>query len=480
MDLDVVTLSRAQFGLTVMFHYLFPPLSIGLGLQLVIMEGTYLFTKDPKWEALTRFFTKLFAVNFAVGVATGIVMEFQFGTNWATYSRFVGDVFGAPLASEGIFAFFLESGFLAVLVFGWDRVSPRVHMLSTVMVFLGSVFSSVWIVIANSWMQTPAGYHLVRHGDSVRAEITDFWAVVFNPSSMNRLTHVLLGAFILGAFFVTSIMAFYYLRGRHQELARRAFTVGLGVAAFASCAQLLSGHTQARAVAHLQPTKLAAFEGHYHTGEEATGMYLLGWPDDEAQRTVGLAIPGLLSYLVYGDDRPVAGLDQVPVEDWPPVNGAFQSYHIMAALGTYFIALSLFGLFLLWRKKLFTRRWILWIFVVSVIGPYIANECGWVATELGRQPWIVYGLLRTSDAVSASVPAAHVLASIIAFSLIYIALGALWLFVMNEKIKHGIDEPSELAGEAPKKTSARGLREAASALQSTDRRAHLAGTEEED
>ncbi len=475
MDLDVVTLARAQFGLTIMFHYLFPPLSIGLGLQMVVMEGTYLFTKDPRWEALTRFFTKLFAVNFAVGVATGIVMEFQFGTNWATYSRFVGDVFGSPLAAEGIFAFFLESGFLAVLVFGWDRVSPRVHFFSTVMVFLGSVFSSIWIVIANSWMQTPAGYHIVRHGNSMRAEITDFWAVVFNPSSMHRLMHVLLGAFILGAFFVMSIMAFYVLRRRHEAIAQRGFKVGLAIGAIASFAQLLSGHTQAIAVAHNQPPKLAAFEGHFHTEEGPTRMFLIGWPDEEKQETHGLAVPGLLSFLVYGNDTPVAALDQVPPEDRPPVAATFASYHIMAGLGTYFIAITFFGLFLWWRKKLFEWRWLLWVFVISVIGPYVANECGWVATEVGRQPWIVWGLLRTSDAVSISVPGSHVLTSILLFSLIYIALGLLWVFVMNEKIKHGIDEPKAVIGEMPEKTSAEGLRAAAARLQDTDHRRHLTG-----
>jgi cytochrome bd ubiquinol oxidase subunit I len=443
MELDVVLLSRLQFALTIMVHYLFPPLSIGLGAQMVLTEGIYLWTEDPRWESLARFWTRLFAVNFAVGVATGIVMEFEFGTNWSTYSRFVGDVFGSALASEGIFAFFLESGFLAVLVFGWDRVSPRMHFFSTLMVFLGSVFSSVWIVIANSWMHTPAGFHLVEHHGAMRAEITDFWAMVFNPSSMHRLGHVLLGAFILGAFFTMSICAFYLLRRRHVELAERGFKVGLAFAAASSLLMLVSGHTQAVALSHNQPAKLAAFEGHFHTGEGPTDLHLVGWPDPEAETVdFGIAMPGMLSLLVHGDlETPVEGLDQTPADERPPVLVPFVTYHLMVALGMYFIGLTLLGLFLWWRGQLFQRRWLLWVFVFSVLGPYVANQAGWVATEVGRQPWVVYGLLRTADAVSRSVPAEHVLGSIVLFSFIYLALAALWVFVMNEKIRHGPDAP---------------------------------------
>lgn len=477
MDLDIVMLSRAQFALTVMFHYLFPPLSIGLGAQMVLMEGMYLRTKDPRWETLTRFFTKLFAVNFAVGVATGIVMEFQFGTNWATYSRFVGDVFGSALAAEGIFAFFLESGFLAVLVFGWDRVSPRVHFFSTVMVFLGSVFSAVWIVIANSWMQTPAGFHIVEHRDGVRAEITDFWAMVFNPSSMHRLNHVILGALVLGAFFVMSISAWYVLKKRHLDLATRSFSIGLVFGAISSVAMLVSGHAQAVAVAHNQPEKLAAFEGHFRTGEGGTDLYVVGWPDEEAEEVeLGIRLPKMLSFLVHGDiETPIPGLDQVPPENRPPVFVPFVTYHTMVVLGMYFIAITIIGLFLLWRKKLFDKRWLMWVFVFSVIGPYVANQAGWVAAEVGRQPWVVYKLLRTSDAVSVSVPGEQVLGSIVLFSVIYLALLALWLVVMHHKIQHGPDEPAAVAAEMPEHTSGHGLAAAASRLQSPDAPHHLFG-----
>src|SRR5690606_22243062 len=439
MELDLVLLSRAQFALTVMFHYLFPPLSIGLGLIMVVLEGLALRTGDMRWEVMARFWTRIFAVNFAVGVASGIVMEFQFGTNWATYSRFVGDVFGSALAAEGIFAFFRESGFLAVLVFGWDRVSPRMHFFATLMVFLGSCFSSVWIVVANSWQQTPAGHHIVVHDGIARAEIVDFWAMVLNPSAPHRLAHVLLGAFILGAVFVRSISAWYVLHRRHDVVARRSFVVALVVAASMSWAMLLSGHGQAQMVAEHQPAKLAAFEGHFATGTDGTGLYLFGWPDAEARRVhYGVEIPNLLSVLVHGDpDRPVTGLDAIPPDEHPPLVVPFLTYHVMIALGMAFIGLTTLALYFWWRGRLFDQRWLMWTFVFAVPGPYIANQAGWVAAEVGRQPWVVYGLLRTSDAVSRSVPEEHVVFSIAMFSLLYLALFALWLFVINEKVRHG-------------------------------------------
>lgn len=439
MDLDIVALSRAQFALTIMFHYLFPPLSIGLGLVMVVMESIAVRTGDRTWEIMARFWTRIFAVNFAVGVASGIVMEFQFGTNWSTYSRFVGDVFGSALAAEGIFAFFLESGFLAVLVFGWDRVGPKMHLFSTAMVFLGSCFSSVWIVIANSWQQTPAGFRLVEHDGVPRAEIIDFWAMVFNPSSMHRLGHVLLGAFILGGFFVMSISAWYLLRREHERFAKRSFVVGLVIAFIASWAELMSGHSQAQMVSEYQPAKLAAFEGHFETGDGPTGLWAIGWPNEEEERVdYGIGIPGLLTFLVHEDfETPVTGLDQFPPEDRPSVVVPFLSYHMMIGLGTAFIGLTSLALVLLWRRALFSQRWLLWVFVVAVLGPYVANETGWIAAETGRQPWVVYGLLRTKDAVSVSVPAGQVLTSLILFSLIYLALFGLWLYVINEKIRHG-------------------------------------------
>jgi cytochrome d ubiquinol oxidase subunit I len=438
MDVDI--LSRIQFGLTIGFHYIFPPLSVGLGVFLVIMEGAYLRTKKPLYHNLTRFWVKIFGLIFALGVATGIVMEFQFGTNWATYSRYVGDVFGSALAAEGIFAFFLESGFLAILLFGWDRVKPRTHFIATILVALGAHFSAVWIVVANSWQQTPAGHHIVEHGLSARAEVVDFWQVVFNPSFLDRISHVFMGCWQAGAFFVLSVSAFYLLRKKHVEFAKASIKFGVIVAVLASILQLVSGHSSAVTIADTQPAKLAAMEGHYPASAPA-GLYLFGWVDEDNEQTNGIEIPGFLSFLVYGDtERPVTGLEAFRPEDRPPVNAVFQTYHIMVALGFALILISLMGALFWWRGGLFTRRWFLWTLVFSVLLPQLANQLGWLTAELGRQPWIVYGLLRTSDAISKSVTTGEVWASIVFFSLIYLLLFALFVYLLNEKIQHGPDD----------------------------------------
>ncbi|MCG3149776.1 MAG: Cytochrome bd-I ubiquinol oxidase subunit 1 [Verrucomicrobiae bacterium] len=443
MNLDVVELARIQFALTIMFHYIFPPVSIGLGGLLVSLEWKYLRTRDRQYEVAAKFWTKIFAIIFAIGVATGITMEFQFGTNWATYSRYVGDVFGSALAAEGIFAFFLESGFLAVLVFGWDKVSPRLHFFATCMVALGAIFSSVWIVVANSWQQTPAGFHIVNG----RAEITDFWAMVFNPSSVHRLVHVWIGAYIVGGFFVMSIAAYYLLKNRHLEFARKSFCAALTIATLGSLAAVVSGDLQGRNVAQTQPAKLAAMEGHFKT-DGPTPLYLYGFPDETTQEVKGgFAIPGLLSLMVHGDrHKPVTGLDQFPREDWPPVALTFHTFHWMVMLGILFIGLTLLANFYRWRGTLFEKRWLLWIFVWVVPLPFAANQLGWIAAEVGRQPWVVYGLLRTSDAVSKSVSAGQVLGSIIMFSVIYALLFAAFLYILNSKIQHGPDEVPAAGG----------------------------------
>ncbi|MCD9185000.1 MAG: cytochrome ubiquinol oxidase subunit I [Pyrinomonadaceae bacterium] len=462
MELDVTLLSRIQFALTVMFHYLFPPLSIGLGILLVFMEGMFLKTGDKQYENMTRFFTKLFAVNFALGVATGIVMEFQFGTNWATYSRFVGDVFGSALAAEGIFAFFLESGFLAILVFGWDKVSPRMHFFSTIMVSLGSMFSAIWIVVANSWQQTPAGFHVVGEGINARAEITDFWAMVFNPSSVDRLIHVILGSFILGAFFVMSITAYYILKKKHLELSKKAFTIALVFGAVVSFAELLSGHFQANTVSKTQPAKLAAFEGHFKQNGEGADMWIFGIPDEKEESVkYGIKIPGGLSFLLHENfSTPVTALDEIPKENRPPVVIPFYMYHLMVGFGIFFIFITILGLYFRFvTKSIFEKRWLMRIFVFAVLGGYAANQAGWIAAEVGRQPWVVYGLLRTSDGISKAVIGEQVLVSILMFSFVYILLFAVWVFVMNSKIQHG---PEEVM--MPAETTESGLLEAASRL----------------
>ncbi|MBN8879717.1 MAG: cytochrome ubiquinol oxidase subunit I [Sphingobacteriales bacterium] len=436
--MDVEILSRIQFAFTIAFHYIYPPLSIGLGLTLVIMEGMYLKTRNPIYEKMTRFWIKIFALIFGIGVATGIIMEFEFGTNWAAYSKYVGDIFGSALAAEGIFAFALESGFLGILLFGWNRVGPKVHFFATVMVFLGSMFSAVWIVVANSWQQTPAGYHIVGEGMNARAEITDFWAMVFNPSSVDRLTHTWLGAFLAGSFLVLSVNAYYILKKKHLEIAKPAFKIALTVALISSLCQLISGHSSADGVAKNQPAKLAAMEGHYDSSA-AADMYLFGWVNDKEQKTSGLAIPGGLSFLVHQDFKaPITGLNAFKPEDRPgQVNAVFQFYHIMISIGMILIALTVYASWLWWRGKLFDKRWLMLVFAWAVLLPQIGNQVGWFTAEMGRQPWVVYGLLRTSDGLSKNVQAQQVLFSLILFTLVYTILFILFLYLLNKKIKHG-------------------------------------------
>jgi len=437
--MNVEMLARAQFALTVMFHYLFPPLTIGLGGILVVMEALHLKTRNPQYLAMAKFWTKIFSLNFALGVASGIVMEFQFGTNWATYSRYVGDVFGSPLAAEGVFAFFLESSFLGLLVFGWDRLSPRMHFLATCMVALGATLSAAWIVVANSWQQTPAGFHIVGEGLKARAEITDFWAMVFNPSSVIRLTHAVIGAYVLAAFFVMGVSAWYLLRGRHLDFAKRCFIIAAVTGLLASLAAAGSGDAHGRQVARTQPVKLAAMEAIFETRNEPTPLYLFGIPDEQARQVrMGVAIPAGVSLLVHHDGKtPVPGLDRAPRSDWPPVALTFATFRLMVGLGFLFVALTLVAVVLGGRGTLFEKRWLLWVFVAAVPLPYAANQLGWVAAEVGRQPWVVYGLLRTSDAISKTVVANQLLGSIVMFTVLYALLFGLWLYILLDKIRQG-------------------------------------------
>ncbi len=440
---DAEILARIQFATTVAFHYIFPPMSIGLGFLLVIMEGMYLKTKNKLYENMTKFWVKVFSLIFAMGVATGIVMEFQFGTNWSTYSRYVGDIFGSPLAAEGIFAFFLESGFLAILVFGWDKVKPRTHFIATIMVSFGSMLSAVWIIVANSWQQTPGKigetFHIVGEGVNARAEILDFWAVVFNPSTIDRLSHVLSAAMITGAFLVLSVSAYYLIKKRHQEFAKASIKIAVILAVVTSLLQLTTGHSSADGVAEHQPAKLAAFEGHYETGP--ADLYLIGWVNEESGETYGIKIPGMLSFLVHWDsEKPVTGLNDIPIDERPPVNIVFQAYHIMVAIGMAIILISFIALFMAYKNKLETNRWFLKILVVSILLPHAANQIGWIAAEVGRQPWIVYGLLKTQDALSKVVNAEQILFSLVMFSLVYTLLFILFIFLLDRKIKHGPEE----------------------------------------
>jgi cytochrome d ubiquinol oxidase subunit I len=438
--MDVEILARIQFAFTAAFHYIYPPLSIGLGVVLVIMEGIWLKTKNPLYHDMAKFWTKIFALTFAIGVATGIVMEFEFGTNWATYSRYVGDIFGLALAAEGIFAFFLESGFLAVLLFGWNKVGPGMHFFSTLMVAFGAHFSAVWIIVANSWQQTPAGFHVVygKAGDlmTARAEVTDFWAMVFNPSSVDRLSHTVAGAWLAGSFLVMSVSAWYLLKQKHVEFARASIKVALSVALFASVMQALTGHGSAEGVAKNQPAKLAALEGHYMTGP--ADMHLFGWVNAREETVSGVKIPGMLSWLLHYDTgAAVKGLDAFAKEDRPPVNLTFQFYHLMVGCGLLIFAISGIGVFLWWRGMLFTHRGMLWVMMAGVLLPQIANQVGWFAAEVGRQPWIVYNLLRTSEALSKVVKASEILSSLILFAFIYILLFAVFIYLLNHRIHSG-------------------------------------------
>ena len=443
MNLDVVLLSRIQFALTIGFHFLFPPISIGLAWLLVIAETVNWRRRDEDYGRIGKFFARLLGLTFAVGVATGIVMEFQFGMNWAKYSTFVGDIFGAPLAAEGVFAFFLESGFLGLYLFGRNRVSRGVHWFSALMVALGATLSAFWILVANSWQQTPAGY-VIRNG---RAELTSFREAVFNPSTFPRFFHTLDACLISGAFFMAGIAAFMLLRNRDDGVAGKSMKLAVTVGLVASVLELFPfGHMQIVQVANTQPAKFAASEGIYTT-RPRTPLVLFGIPaDNPPHLRAPVVIPGVVSILLHGDiDAPVTGLDKFPEDEIPPLYLPFVSYHTMIGLGMYFIALMALAAFLLYRKKLRTNRPALTLLLWSTPLPMIACELGWIVAEVGRQPWIVYGLLKTRDAYSITVSASEVLFSIILFGTIYLFLGALYIFLVAREVQRG---PEPINGEA--------------------------------
>jgi len=438
--MDAVVLSRIQFGLTSSFHYIYPPLSIGLGLMLVFFEGMYMKTKDPLYKQIAKFWIKIFGLTFALGVATGLVQLFGFGTNWARYSRFVGDVFGSALGAEGVFAFFLEAGFIGIMLFGWEKVTPRIHYLSTILVALGSHFSAVWIVVANSWMQTPAGYKIVGEGKEAKAIVTDFWQMVFNPSSMDRLTHVILGCWLSGIFLVLSVSAYYMLKKRHLAFSKACIKAGLIAASVVLVLQLISADSTARGVSVNQPIKLAALEGIYET-VPYTPISVVGWVDTKTETVTGLKIPALLSFLVNRNfETPVRGLNEFPKDEWPNVPVVYQTYHLMIAMWGAMVGSVLLGLYFWRRKKLDSAKWTLRALVASVLFPAIANQVGWFTAEMGRQPWVVYKLLRTKDGVSPMIQGSQVFSSITMLVCIYTLLFTLFIYLLNYKIKHGPEE----------------------------------------
>ena len=431
--MDPLFLSRLQFAAATMFHFLFVPLTLGLSLMVAIMETRYARTGDETHLRMTRFWGKLFLINFAVGIVTGITLEFQFGTNWSRYSAFVGDVFGSLLAIEATAAFFLESTLIGVWIFGWKRLSRKTHAAVMWLVAGASTLSAVWILIANSWMQHPVGY-VIRNG---RAELESFSAVVFQWWAALTFVHTISAAYILSAFLVMGVSAYHLLRKQHVEVFSRSFRLALVIGLIFSLLEVVEGHLHGADLAEKQPAKLAAMEAHWETSTEAP-IYLFAIPDEKKERNLVeiLPIPGALSFLAKHDPKAeVKGLKAFPPADRPPVLINFIAFKLMVALGVWFALITLYG----WvrRNRLTESPGLLKLMLLSIPLPYIAVEAGWVLAEVGRQPWIVYGLMRTSQAAS-PVAGSQVLVSLVAFILVYGVLGCLGFYLMA---KHAVKGP---------------------------------------
>jgi cytochrome d ubiquinol oxidase subunit I len=425
-------LSRLQFAAATMFHFLFVPLTLGLSVLVAYMETQYVRTGDETYLRMTKFWGKLFLINFALGVVTGITLEFQFGTNWSRYSAYVGDVFGSLLAIEASVAFFLESTFIGIWIFGWKKLSKKAHATVMWLVAGAGNLSAVWILLANGWMQHPVGF-TIRNG---RAELTDFLAVITNKFGLLQIAHTIPSAFLLSAFFVMGISAWHLLKNQHIRFFTRSFTIGLVVGLVSSIVVIVTGDLHAVHVTETQPAKLAAMESHWETQTEAP-IVLFAIPDEENERNlieIG-RLPGILSLLGHHDiSAPVTGLKDIPKDERPPVLPTFISFRTMVALGTLFPLLTLVGLFL--RKRLVESRWYLWIMLFSIPLPYLAVEMGWVLAEVGRQPWIVYGLLKTTNAVS-PVAAAQVMTTLVGFILVYGLLGIAGFYLIAKCVSKG-------------------------------------------
>lgn len=435
--MDAVLLSRIQFGLTAGFHFIFPPLTLGLTLILLILEGTAYKTGSPLYEKISIFITKVLALVFVMGVASGIVLEFSFGTNWSSYSRMVGDIFGAPLAAEGVFSFFMESVFLGVLVFARKKISRGAYLVSVFLVFFASHLSGLWIIIANSWMQTPAGYAI----EGGRAVLTGFFAAAVNHSTLERYLHTVIGGWITGSLFVSAIAAWYLLKKRDIEPARALLRVSLAVFIATAFLQFGTGHAHAVQVAKTQPVKMASFEALWETTNGAP-MSIIGIPDPEAKKThAEIAIPKLLSLAIdFDPDSKVPGLNEFPADEQPPLLPVYFTYHGMIGLGSLFALIALVSIALLATGKLYDARWFLRALLFATPLPFISNELGWMAAEFGRQPWAVYGVLRTADAASVVVPAWQILFTIIMFSAIFILIFAVFLKLLFAIVRKGPDK----------------------------------------
>lgn len=445
--MDVEILHRIQFGLNLTFHYIFPPLSIGLSLAIIIFEWMWIKTKKPIWESITQFWIRVFALTFALGVATGVPLVFGFGTNWSRWSSYCGDVLGSILAAEGLFAFTMEAGALGILLFGVNRVSHKAHLAAAIAVSFGAHFSGLWITNVNSWMQTPAGYVIKKNANGIEyAAVTDWWQVAFNPSAIPHFTHVILGCWLTGAFLIISVSSYYLLKGRFTEFAIKSMKVAVLIASVSIVLQLVAADRLGKVVAKYNPVKLAAFEGLFKTEEYSTA-YLFGYVDQENKTVHGVGVPGLLSYLVHDDfKKPVDGLDKAPPEMWPALQAVFQLYHVMVLMWSLMFA-TLLGALWAWRKKNWQAHpLLLKLFVVSVAFPQIANTCGWYSTCIGRQPWVVHQLLKTKDAYTPSVSVAQAFFTLGMYTLIYVSLFIVFCFLLNYKIKHG---PTPLPEDAP-------------------------------
>jgi cytochrome bd ubiquinol oxidase subunit I len=440
--MDALTLSRIQFAFTIGYHFLFVPLSLGFVLMVVFAERRYYKSGLETDKAASTFWIKLFTTTFAIGVATGVTMEFAFGTNWSAYSRFVGNIFGAPLAAEGLLSFFLESTFLGVLLFGRNKISRRFYYVSTWLVAFGAFLSALWILIANSWQQTPAGYRV----EGGKAVLTSFWAAALNPSIGPRYFHTTVAAVVAGSFAVASICAWYLLKDRHVKFAKRYLVTALGVGLVVSLAMPLLGHWSALVVADKQPIKMAAFEAVYDSDDHVPlwiGGIVTEKPGGETEVS-GLKIPDGLSLLLgLKASKRVTGLASVAPQDRPPEQLTFQSYHLMVALSFLFILVMLAAMLLHWRKRLFTSRWMLRLLVWCFPLPIIAINMGWTAAEVGRQPWVVQGLLRTRDGVSPLLPAGQVWLTLGLFGLIYLVLFIAWLRIFLRIIRKGPDDVAD-------------------------------------
>jgi cytochrome bd ubiquinol oxidase subunit I len=431
--MDPLFLSRLQFAAATMFHFLFVPLTLGLSIMVAIMETRYARTGDETYLKMTRFWGKLFLINFALGIVTGITLEFQFGTNWSRYSAFVGDVFGSLLAIEATAAFFLESTLIGVWIFGWKKLSRKAHAAVMWLIAGASTLSAVWILIANSWMQHPVGY-VIRNG---RAELESFTAVVFQGWAALTFVHTVSAAYILSAFFVMGISAYHLLKKQHIDFFTRSFRIALGIGLIFSLVEVVEGHLHGADLSEKQPTKLAAMEAHWETSTQAP-VYMFAIPDEKNERNLVeiIPIPGLLSFLAKHDPKAeVKGLKAFPPADRPPVLINFIAFKLMIGLGVYFALIALYG----WvrRNRLTESPGLLKLMVLSIPLPYVAAEAGWVLAEVGRQPWIVYGLMRTSDAAS-PVAGSQVLMSLVAFIVVYGVLGCLGFYLMA---KHAMKGP---------------------------------------